>query len=152
VRERAQIGLSEQSGIALSAESDKRCGVGSVYSNQLVCLFPQHGTGRKHLRPIELSNWQQEIVERDPRQFLRGLIHSDGCRSINTIRGRSTTYLCPRYTFSNRSDDIRALFASTCDQLGLEWRQMNAWNISVAKRESVARMDEFIGPKAKARG
>jgi hypothetical protein len=31
--------------------------------------------------------------------------------------------------------------------LGIEWRQMNRYNISVARSESVARLDEFIGPK-----
>lgn len=34
--------------------------------------------------PIELCPWQEEIaLDRYPRQFLRGLIHSDGCRSLN---------------------------------------------------------------------
>jgi hypothetical protein len=129
-------------------DPNKRCAVASVYSNQIVCLFPQHGPGRKHLRSIELTDWQQDIVEDAPHQFLRGLIHSDGCRSINAIRGSNTTYFCPRYTFSNRSADIRALFTSTCDELGIESRRMNRWNISVARRDSVAHMDEFIGPKS----
>ena len=43
---------------------------------------------------------------------------------------------------------IRALFCWACDLLGIEWRVMNEWNISVARRESVATLDEFIGPKA----
>jgi hypothetical protein len=34
-----------------------------------------------------------------------------------------------------------------CDQLAIEWRVMNATDISVARHESVAIMDEFIGPK-----
>jgi hypothetical protein len=61
--------------------------------------------------------------------LLRGLIHS-------------------RYNFSNRSDDIRRIFCHTCDELGIEWRVMNWWDISVARRESVARLDEFVGPQA----
>jgi hypothetical protein len=32
--------------------------------------------------------------------------------------------------------------------LGIEWRVMNRWTISVARRASVARLDEFVGPKA----
>lgn len=44
------------------------------------CLFPQHGPGRKHARPIVLADWQQEIVCEHPGRFLRGLIHSDGWR------------------------------------------------------------------------
>jgi hypothetical protein len=67
---------------------------------------------------------------------------------MNTIRHPKKPYAYPRYQFSNRSDDIRALFCWACDLLGIEWRVMNAWNISVARRESVARLDEFIGPKA----
>ena len=44
------------------------------------CLFPQHGPGRKHERPIVLEDWQRMIVESHPAAFLRGLFHSDGCR------------------------------------------------------------------------
>jgi hypothetical protein len=36
------------------------------------CLFPQHGPGRKHLRKIELADWQAEIVAKYPEQLLRG--------------------------------------------------------------------------------
>jgi hypothetical protein len=56
-------------------------------------------------------------------------------------------YEYPRYQFSNRSDDIRRLFTDTCDKLGIEWRQWTRYHVSVARRESVARMDSFIGPK-----
>ena len=88
------------------------------------------------------------MVGAHPQQFLRGLIHSDGCRFINTVRHGPKVYKYPRYNFSNRSDDIRRIFCDACDLLGIEWRVMNAWNISVARRASVARLDEFIGPKA----
>ena len=118
-----------------------------VFSKQLPCLFPQHGPGRKHQRTIQLVDWQQEVVERHPQLLLRGLIHSDGCRGTNKIRHGQKTYEYPRYNFSNRSDDIRRIFCDTCDLLGVEWRVMNAYNISVARRDSVARLDEFIGPK-----
>ena len=83
-----------------------------------------------------------------PDLLLRGLVHSDGCRFINTVRHGEKTYSYPRYCFSNRSDDIRRIFCDACDQLGIEWRVMNRWNISVARREAVARLDEFVGPKA----
>jgi hypothetical protein len=120
--------------------------VGS-YSRSWPCLFPQHGPGRKHLRKIELVDWQRMIVEAHPQQMLRGLIHSDGCHSVNTIRHPEKTYVYPRYLFSNRSDDIRRIFCDACDQLGIEWRVMNATDISMARRESIAVMDEFVGPK-----
>jgi hypothetical protein len=119
-----------------------------VYSKQLQCLFPQHGPGRKHERTIKLTEWQQRSIERHPQLLLRGLIHSDGCRFTNTVRHSRKTYEYARYNFSNRSADIRGIFCDACDLLGVEWRVMNAWNISVARRASVARLDEFIGPKA----
>lgn len=48
--------------------------------------FPQHGAGRKHKRRIELTDWQLELTERHPRELLRGLIHSDGWRTINRFK------------------------------------------------------------------
>jgi len=111
------------------------------------CLLPQHGPGVKHRRLIELDDWQRAILDQHPWRFLRGLIHSDGSRHLNTIRHPKKTYRYPRYEFSNRSDDIRELFCEYCDQVGVEWSRMNRWNISVARRSSVALMDRFIGPK-----
>ena len=117
------------------------------YSKRWPELFPQHGPGRKHERPIVLEDWQQAIVDLEPECFLKGLIHSDGCRSMNTIRHPTKTYAYPRYSFCNVSDDIRRLFTDTCDKLGIEWRTMNAKTISIAKRASVAELDRFVGPK-----
>jgi Homeodomain-like domain len=113
------------------------------YSKHWPCLFPQHGPGRKHERKIELTPWQQELVDRDPRPLIRGLLHSDGCRVLNWVNG--TAY--PRYHFCNVSADIRGIFGRACDQLGIEWRPNNRWNLSVARRGSVALLDGFVGPK-----
>jgi hypothetical protein len=66
---------------------------------------------------------------------------------MNSIKHPKRTYSYPRYQFSNRSADIRAIFCEYCDKLSIEWRQMNRFNPSVARAESVARMDEFVGPK-----
>src|SRR4051812_36958173 len=114
--------------------------------------FPQHGPGRKHERPIVLEDWQREIVEAHPEQFLRGLIHSDGCRTVNRFKtklpsGRVAEYAYPRYFFSNLSADIRGLFCETCDQLAIRWSLSNPRNVSVSHRASVARPEEFVGPK-----
>jgi hypothetical protein len=108
--------------------------------------FPQHGPGRKHERPIALQPWQQAIVDRHPGDFVRGLIHSDGCRTINRFRttlpsGRVAEYAYARYFFSNLSADIRGLFCDTCDALGVRWTLSNPRNVSVAHRTSVARLD-----------
>ena len=115
-------------------------------------VFPQHGPGRKHERLIQLRPWQREILDAHPQQFLRGLIESDGCRTINRFKvklpsGRVGEYAYPRYFFSNLSADIRGLFCEYCDKLDIRWTQSNHRNISVAHRDSVARLDEFVGPK-----
>jgi hypothetical protein len=67
------------------------------YSKHWPCLFPQHGPGLKHQRKIELTAWQQDLVDADPRPLLRGLLHSDGCRVLNWVNG--TPY--GRYHCSN---------------------------------------------------
>ena len=101
----------------------------------------------KHLRPIVLEPWQVRIgLETHPRLLLRGLIHSDGYRGTNRIKGGAYSY--PRYMFSNRSADIRGLFCATCDAVGVRWTQSNARNISVSPRDSVALLDEHVGAKA----
>jgi hypothetical protein len=119
----------------------------NCYSKAWPCLFPQHGVGKKHLRRIELTDWQWRLVEERPGRMLCGLVHSDGCRSMNTIRHPKKTYVYPRYEFSNLSADIKQIFCRTCDLGGIEWRVMNSKTISIARREAVARMDEFVGPK-----
>jgi hypothetical protein len=116
-------------------------------------LFPQHGPGRKHDRKIELAPWQREVVDRFPGEFLRGLLHSDGCRTVNRFKtelpsGRVAEYEYPRWFFSNRSADIRALFCEYCDRLGIGWTQSNPRNISVSHRRSVALLDSFVPAKS----
>lgn len=115
-------------------------------------LFPQHGRGRKHARPMKLEDWQWDLVGHHRAQFVRGLIHSDGCRTINrfTTRlpsGRIAEYEYVRYFFSNRSADIRAMFCRVCEELGIRWTQSNARNISISHRDSVAIMERLVGPK-----
>lgn len=116
------------------------------------CLFPQHGPGRKHERPIVLEEWQRTIVEEHPAAFLRGLFHSDGSRVNNWARrpvaGEPRTYRYPRWQFVNASEDIRGLCCWALDLVEVPWRQSNARVISVSRREAVARLDRLIGPKS----
>jgi hypothetical protein len=116
------------------------------------CLFPQHGPGMKHTRPIRLRLWQREIVEHHPDRFLRGLFHSDGCRCVNSVVrqlvGGPKRYEYPRYLFKNASDDIRGLACWALDLCGIAWRQSDPRTISVARRTAVAALDEFVGPKS----
>jgi hypothetical protein len=115
----------------------------SAFSKAWPCLFPQHGPGRKHDRSILLTDWQLKLVDRWPGQLLRGLIHSDGCRFQNT--GRNWSW--PRYSFSNRSDDIRAIFCHACDQMGVRWTTAGKWTVYVSRKADVATLDGFIRPK-----
>lgn len=57
-------------------------------------------------------------------------------------------YEYPRYLFSNRSAEIRDLFVRACASIGVECRANNWFSLSVARRRSVAILDEFIGPKS----
>ncbi|MFF8828922.1 helix-turn-helix domain-containing protein [Streptomyces sp. NPDC015131] len=126
-----------------------------VYGKHLVCLFPQHGPGRKHERRIVLEEWQRTIVDAHPWEFVRGLIHSDGCRTTNwttrVVAGERKRYEYPRYFFTNVSEDIRRLFTDTLDRLGVGWthctRDGNPYNISVARRACVGLVDAHVGPK-----
>ena len=85
----------------------------------IAVAFPQHGPGRKHLRRIVLAVWQTELTHREPEALIRGLIHSDGCRTENHFRtklpsGRVAEYRYIRYFFSNLSADIRQIFTEHC--------------------------------------
>lgn len=116
----------------------------SSFSKAWPCLFPQHGPGKKHLRSIVLSDWQERLVRKTPHLLVRGLIHSDGCRFMNT--GRAWRY--PRYSFTNFSTDIRNIFTNACDLLGLRWTTASGRTIYVSRMADVDRMDRFVGPKA----
>jgi hypothetical protein len=107
--------------------------------------------GKKHERTIVLADWQQHLVHRFPKQFLRGLIHADGSRVINRFRvslaSGSREYAYPRYFFTNLSADIQRLFCESCEQLEIHWTRSSYKNISIAHRHSVALLDSFVGPK-----
>ncbi|TDO06963.1 hypothetical protein EV580_5924 [Mycobacterium sp. BK086] len=107
------------------------------------CLFPQHGPGLKHRRPIKLEPWQERLVEQAPEDFIRGLIHSDGCRVIANDRGVESI----RYHFTNHSEDILGLFTGTLDRLGIPWTRSTKYIVSIYRKAATARLDEFIGPK-----
>ncbi|MGW6278148.1 transcriptional regulator [Kribbella sp. NPDC055071] len=113
------------------------------------CVFPQHGPGRKHLRKIELEDWQREIVAKYPEQLLRGLFHSDGCRAHNWARkAGGKRYEYPRYLFSNKSDDILRILTDALDVLGIPWRRSRWDVVAVSRKEGVAALDTFVGAKS----
>jgi hypothetical protein len=120
-----------------------RCYVVAMYSNHWPCLLPQHGPGRKHQRKIALLGWQAEIIEVHRREFVRGLIHSDGCRIVANDRGVKSV----RYHFSNKSEDIKSLYCESLDALGVSWTRPCGRQVAVYRKSSVAILDDFIGPK-----
>jgi len=115
----------------------------SCFSKAWPHLFPQHGPGRKHSRKIDLADWQRDIVDAHPEAFLRGLIHSDGCRCINKSMGHEYV----RYFFDQVSNDIRQIFCRTCNRLGIQYKQSRWKTISIARRKDTEFLDSFIGPK-----
>jgi hypothetical protein len=124
-----------------------QCVVVECWSAQWPRLLPQHGAGLKHSRLIALADWQRTITYEHPQLLIRGLLHSDGSRFLNSVRHGTREYVYPRYTFTNRSEDIKAIFCEHLDLLGIAWRRASDRNISVARRDAVAALDGFVGPK-----
>lgn len=118
-----------------------RCVIVRSYWGNWPVMLPQHGPGRKHLRKIVLEPWQEKIVASHPAQFIRGCIHSDGCRHRRIVRGKNY----PAYGFSNRSEDILDLFGWACRLLGIHCTKPRPIAISVARRPDVARLDAIMG-------
>ena len=137
-----KVGLSRKVG----------CTEVGAYWKHWPCLFPQHGPGRKHERPIVLEPWQQAIVDAHPGPLLRGLFHSDGCRvtnwTVRPLRDGPKRYEYPRYLLSNESTDILAICTDALDAIGARWTAPRRNVVSVARRESVARLDQIVGPKS----
>ena len=123
----------------------------TAYWKHWPCLFPQHGPGRKHDRPIVLEPWQLEIADAHPGELLRGLLHSDGCRVTNwtekVVAGERRRYEYGRWFFSNESEDIRRICEDALDRLGVPHRRNRHNSVSVARREGVALLDQVVGPK-----
>jgi hypothetical protein len=120
-----------------------RCYVVGLGSQHWPCLFPQHGPGRKHERPIVLAPWQTDVVDAHRRDLLRGLNHSDGCRVVANDRGVKSV----RYHFSNRSEDIKALYCESLDALDVRWTRPSSQQVAVYRKASVEILEVFIGPK-----
>jgi hypothetical protein len=98
-----------------------------------------------------LEACQRVIVETHPAAFLRGLFHSDGCRTNNWTRkiiaGQWKRYDCPRWQFCH-SGDIRERCCWALDLADTPWRQSNPYVVSVSTRASVAKLDGLIGLKS----
>ena len=118
----------------------RNCVAVSSYFGGWLALFPQHGPGKKHRRSIALEPWQRGLVRSYPGHFVRGCLHSDGCRHRRIVNGKDY----PAYSFSNRSDDISELFCWACRLIGLRPRRATAVTVSIARRPDVARLDGLM--------
>lgn len=116
-------------------------------------LFPSAKSGRKHTYSIILEKWQKELIDRYPKQFLRGLIQSDGSRYKATYSKNSW-----HYNFVQKSDDIFNLFLYICNALNLKVgfrmhttttkdKKHDSW-IGTISSKNTAFLDTFIGPKS----
>jgi hypothetical protein len=151
--ERALRGVLTGAPVRRFSPSQSACVHLRITHGALPLVFPQHGPGPKHERRIELTAWQRALSYRAPAALLRGLIHSDGSRCINRfdtklLSGRVAHYEYVRYFFTNYSSDIRRIFCEHCELLGIRWTQSNPRNISISHRDSVAILDEIVGPKS----
>jgi hypothetical protein len=160
VQDQKYIALIDECAQAISSVVDgAELGVGFVqqlgcieiysYWKHWPCLFPQAAPGRKMDRSIRLTAWQEAITTAHPKELLRGLIQSDGCRATNVVGKdkRPGGYSYPFYEFTNASGDIRAICRAACDQLQIRYRQRGR-HITISQRGDVERLDTFIGPKA----
>jgi hypothetical protein len=122
----------------------------SICSTNLGVIFPHEGRGAKHLRKIELQEWQLNIL--DHVHFVKGLIHSDGsyfyCKTFNTFN----------YTFSNCSVDICGLLMNSLKILEISYNHHQKKKISekgtvlkncvnVNRKNDVEKLHSLIGDK-----
>jgi hypothetical protein len=122
------------------------CSVVAGYWRLWPVVFPQHGPGPKHARPIVLTDWQLQITTASrasssrphPRRWLP--LHREPAQERNELPIRSLL-------LSNKSEDIKAIFCEHLDLLGIGWTRPNSASIAIDRRAEVAKLDAFVGPK-----
>lgn len=120
------------------------CYVISAAAKNLINIFPQHGPGKKSDRRIKIKNWQKNIIKLYPKQFIKGLIDSDGCRYLDN------NYI--RYSFINKSFDIIKIFEYYIKLCGvssiyIRQRKDGIYVALVHKKHDVQLLESFIGIK-----
>ena len=92
-------------------------------------------------RRIVLADWRQQVVSANPSCSSR----SDPRRRHADHRYGTQRQLrpaCPRYAFSNRSEDILELFRAGCEATGVHCTRSSVKQISIYSKAAVARLDE----------
>jgi len=98
-------------------------------STGLTCSRGTDPDGSTHVQSCSRSGTSASRSSCTPQLFLRGLIHSDGCPSVEhgdepaSVRPEALHVPVATYRYSKRN------------------------TISIARRESVAMLDSFVGPK-----
>ena len=122
------------------------------YSIHWTCLFPQHGPGQEARADDSARAMAAGNRRRPPRRVsarahpLRRLPHDELDHNAASP-GELKRYEYPRYFFSNKSLDILALCCAALDRLGIAHRRPRWDQVSVARREAVAALDVWVGPK-----
>ena len=98
-----------------------------------------------------MSTGSNESLTLTPDHSFCGLIHSDGCRVTNRpqrpVAGELERDQDPAHLFSNKSLDTLALCCAALDRLGIAHRRPRWDQVSVARREAFAALDDWVGPK-----
>ena len=67
-------------------------------------------------------------------------------RKVSTLQWQGCTEVLA-YMSTNESTDILQLCGDSLDRLGIRWRFSRRNTISVARKDAVERLDQFVGPK-----
>ena len=119
-------------------------------STNLGLIFPHEGVGAKHLRKIELTEWQTGII--DPIGIVKGLIYSDGSYFYNKQNNSFN------YNFANSSEDIINILEHYLQKIGIVYnknvkRSLGAKatvlkiHVNVNRKSDVAKLHSLIGDK-----
>lgn len=131
-----------------------------IYNKNLDVLFPQYGPGKKHLRKIELTDWQKDIINHV--ELVRGLMMSDGCYYF------CNTFKKYKYTFTNCSSDIINVLSASLSILNIRYcihtkrnvhkvclingksviNKTATMHLDINRKEDVERLYRLIGDKS----
>ena len=119
-----------------------------AYSSHLTCLFPQHGAGKKHERPIVLEPWQQELVDAAPVGVPSRLHPLRRLRLRQPDRAATSTSAT---TSATSRQDILGLFEAPAWSLGLRPRRYARRESASTGARTSALLVEHVGLKSLSR-
>jgi hypothetical protein len=120
-----------------------------LYDKNLKTIFPHHGIGAKHLRQIQLTPWQNEII--DPGNFIKGLVYSDGAYIVRNTTGQKS------YEIVNASLDIINIASKYLHELNIHHNikertskishHAKIYKITIYGKLNVEKLHDIIGDK-----